>query len=381
MSAIQMTLGYTCGSVELSCAFIDRFMHRCQPVYALIYIYGLRRCTCGDCALSTQDIGSVFNILETDVINAWQYWETEGLVRVEQQDGNMAVTYLPLSDRERAAVAQPKDPQQKDKQDSSLDSTVDPPLQETAKRKVFEVSKRPQYTVDELTVYREQSKEIERLFKYAENMLGKLLTYNDMNVLFGFYDWLRLPVDVIGYLLSYCAENDHRDLRYIERAALDWAEHGLITVEAAMEYVQAFDSDYKEILKAMGQTGAFPTASQKKYLHRWLHEYEMPAAIVMEACDKAALQIGRPKFTYVDKIIEDWHNKGISTIEGVKAEDERFASQKVAGEATNGKLAGKSGKSTQKTGRNRFANFTQRELDYTQMEKKEREYLMKSLKA
>ncbi|MDR1664152.1 MAG: DnaD domain protein, partial [Clostridiales bacterium] len=236
--------------------------------------------------------------------------------------------------------------------------------------KSFVPSGRPQYTVEELTVYKRESKDIERLFTLAEQALGKMLTYHDMNVLFGFYDWLRLPIDVIGYLLNYCAENDKRDMRYIEKVALDWADRQIDDMEKALEYVRTFDRGYREILRSMGQNTGYPTQSQRKYMDRWLNEYQMPAALVMKACDRAAEQLGKPKFTYVDKIIEDWHKKGIKTVEAAEADTIDFRRKAEA--------AAKPEAKTVKN--NKFVNFKQRERDYAQLEKKEREYILRQLK-
>jgi DnaD/phage-associated family protein len=187
-------------------------------------------------------------------------------------------------------------------------------------------------------------------------------------VLFGFYDWLRLPMDVILYMLTYCADNDHRDLRYIEKVALDWAEKQIDDLEKALAYVHTFNKDYNVILKIMGQTTGYPTPSQLKYINKWLQEYEMPTELALLACDRAAVNEGRPTFKYVDGIITNWHKKGIHTVADAETDDADFEKKKPDGKArANGKT-------------NRFVNFKQRERDYNQLEKLEREYLTQSLK-
>ena len=354
MGAIQMNLGYGYSAVELPNAFIDHYMTRCAPVYGLIYIYSLRQCIGGAAAVSSQDIARTFQILETDVVNAWHYWENAGLIRLEGREDGMTVTFLPV--REPAGEAPAK-------------KTPAPPAGVV---RPFVPAGRPQYTVEELTVYRQQSRDIERLFAHAEQTLGKLLTYHDLNVLFGFYDWLRLPVEVIVFLLTYCAGRDRRDLRYIEKVAMDWAENQIGDPEKALEYVQAFDHDYRDILRAMGQPSGFPTPTQRKYIDKWLREYGMTPALALEACDRAAARIGRPKFAYVDKIMEDWHKKGVRSAADINAQDEDFARQKAEAAKTEAKPKTPRG--------NRFINFKQRERDYAQLEKLEREYLTQSLK-
>ena len=341
-------------SVSLSRNFVDRYMPACTPVYALIYIYGLRHASSGGKGLSTQEIGEAFNILETDVLNAWKYWETKGLIKMDSRgDEGLFIKYLPLTEE--------IDNSKTDKEvmsEKSADKPVNAPI--------FNVSLRPNYTVEELSFYQKQSKGIERLFSHGEQTLGKMLTYHDMNVLFGFYDWLRLPMDVIIYMLSYCADGNHRDLRYIEKVALDWAERGISTVDDAKAYTQTFDKEFRAVMTALGHPSAFPSPTQRKYMQKWLNEMDMPLELVVEACDKTAVQIGKPKLTYIDKIITDWHKKGMKSLEAVAAAEANWQKSEKASEEDRTRSPVKQ--------RNRFANFKSRERDYAQIERMEQEY-------
>ena len=359
MRPITFQIAYE-ASVPLPAAFIDRYMPACTPVYALIYIYGLRHTLAGNNDLSTSAIGETFHILETDVLNAWKYWETQGLVKMDTKGENMSIKFLPLPE-------QPK-----------LELVEKPPAKQADMPQVqkFNIEIRPQYTVEELSFYRKQSDAIAKLFQHGEQTLAKMLTYHDLNVLFGFYDWLRLPMDVILYLLSYCEKGGHRDLRYIEKVAVDWAERGINSVEAAAEYVQTFDGDFRAIMKALGHPSSFPSPTQRKYMLKWLNEMEMPLELILEACDKTAVQLGKPKLTYIDKIIADWHKKGIKTLEKVAVAD---ADWQKAGKSTDEIKLKKDRADKPVKKRNRFANFKPRERDYVQLEKMEREYLLKSL--
>ncbi|MCL2462605.1 MAG: DNA replication protein DnaD, partial [Defluviitaleaceae bacterium] len=69
MSNIQMTCAFD--NTFIPNAFIDQYMTKANPVFSLVYIYGLRRCMGGAGSLSVSEIGKELNILETDVINAW----------------------------------------------------------------------------------------------------------------------------------------------------------------------------------------------------------------------------------------------------------------------------------------------------------------------
>ena len=357
MGSIKMQLGYKCSVLELPCTFVDYYMTDCLPVYPLIYIFSLRRLLAGE-SVSSGEIGERFNLTEGDVIKAWRHWESVGLVEIEKPSARkggseeMSIVFLP--------VRQPEKKPEK--------------AEEVANVRPVQMETRPQYTVQELTVYRNQSKDIESLFSRAEQTLGKLLTYNDMNAIFGFYDWLRLPLDVIEYLLTYCADNGHRNLRYIEKCALDWADNDIDDIEKALTYVQAFDRGYREILHYMGQNTGYPTPSHRKYMDKWLNQWQMPMELIMEACDRSVVQIDKPKFSYVDKILADWHKKGVTTIDGVREVDAEFAKskEKPASVRTIKPVAAKPKP-------NRFVNFNQRENDYAHFEKLERAYLAQKL--
>ena len=349
---IKMQLGYENSALELPCLFVDHYMTDCLPVYPLIYIFSLRKLLSGE-GISLQEIGEVFRITESDVINAWRHWENVGLIQIDtnKKSGEMSITFLPVCAPERSAQKE---------QDTVLASS-----EATAKP---QASVRPQYTVQELTVYRNQSKEIEHLFNCAEESLGKLLSYNDMNVIFSFHDWLRLPLDVIEFLLSYCKDHDHRNLRYIEKCAIDWADHDINDIEKALEYVQTFDKDYRTILRHMGQTTGYPTPAQRKYMDKWIG-WNMPLELIIEACDRSVAQIDKPKFSYVDKILAEWHKKNITTMDGVNAADEEFSKSKENPATRQAKAKP-----------NRFINFSQRENDYAHYEQLERAYRTQKLK-
>jgi len=357
MGAIQMRLGYKRAALELAYVFVDHYLTGCAPVYPLIYIYSLRRLLEGD-AVSISEIAEHFKLTDTDVMNAWLHWEQVGLVQLEGQAPDISITFLPVRapEPEKTPETEPK-----------LEKPSLPPQEG-----------RPLYTVQELTLYRSQSKDIERLFSKAEQSLGKLLTYHDMNIIFGFYDWLKLPLDVIEYLFCYCEEHGHRSMRYIEKCALDWSARDIDDLEKALTYVHTFDKNYRAILTRMGKYSSFPTPAQRKQMDEWLYEMHMPLDVILEACDRTTLTAEKPSLSYVNKILSKWHKSGINTTDAVSKADDDYTQQK------NEQKELKEQKATdftaQKPKNNRFINFDQRENDYTQIEKLERQYLLQRLK-
>ena len=352
MSKISMKLAFEKQYMEVPCTFVDYYMTDCLPVYPLIYIFSLRKIMAGE-EITLKEISETFRLTESDVTRAWAHWENVGIVKISNNiNKNMEITFLPVvkpsaeptSEMEEAVVKQVK-------------------------------TSRPQYSVQELAMYRTESRDVERLFTCAEEALGKMLTYNDMNIIFGFHDFLRLPLDVIEFLLTYCRDNDHRNLRYIEKCAIDWHDNNINDLETAMTYVQNFDKNYRTILHYMGLNTGYPTPSHKKYMDRWTKEWNISLELIALACDKSVDQINKPNFKYVDKILQDWHKKNITTVEEVEKAEAEFAKTKET-TITNSNTTAK----VVKAKPNRFINFNQRENDYSQLEQLERAYLAKKLK-
>ena len=332
---IKLDFGHAATSVPNN--FIEHYMAACPPVYSLVYIFALRSFYVGQ-DITTAALAAQFNVTENDISNAWHHWHNAGVVSFDAKNGTL--TFL--------EVGVPEKPQD-----------LPPPTKPA-------IGVRPQYTVDELTMYRQENRGIARIFTCAEKTLGKLLYYTEMNIVFSFYDWLRLPLDVIEYLFAYCEENGHRNLRYIEKCAIDWADNDVIDIEKALEYVQNFDKNYRTILHYMGQTTAYPTPSQRKYMDKWLFEWQMSLELIMEACDRCVAQINKPKFNYVDSILANWYKAKIHDLAAVKAADSAFETQAFV-------------KTENKPRTNRFVNFEQRENDYSKLEQMEREYLQKKI--
>ena len=326
-------------------------MTACPPVYSLIYILCTKKLLCNE-TITIGDLAKQFNITQGDVVNAWQHWQEQGLVNIHgTAETDLQIEFLPIDIPINAQTNEPE--------------TQPDPIRLVA-------ATRPQYPVEELTEYRETSPEIALIFATAQTALGKFLNYNDMNIVFSFYDWLRLPSEVILYLLEYCAENGHRTLRYIEKCALDWVDNDIQTREQAENYVLNFDKNYRTVLHYMGQTSAYPTPSHRKFIDKWLDLWQMPMDIIMEACDRSVAETGKPKFSYVDKILQNWNKKDIRDIQAVKAAEEEFKREKE--KAANAPVAANI------TRPSRFVNFAQRENDHSHFEELDRALLQQELR-
>ena len=228
-------------------------------------------------------------------------------------------------------------------------------------------SVRPDYSPRELALYIKNDK-VRKLFDSAQKKLGKMLSQQDMSLLFSFYDWLGLPMEVIELLLSYCTASGHTGMRYIEKVAIGWAEEGVNTVEKAAEYIELRKTGYRSILQAFGQN-RMPVAAEEAYMKKWLQEYKLPLDVVKLACERTVMQTGKASFAYADRILENWKKAGVSAVADVQAQDAAFAAKK----AQNTPTTQTAEKPQRAQKQNRFINYTQSEWDFAELERLERE--------
>jgi len=166
----------------------------------------------------------------------------------------------------------------------------------------------------------------------TERTLGRVLSSDDMMRLFGIYENLRMPPEVILQLITYCIREGRRtggdraiNLRYIEKAAYTWAHAGIITLEKAEEYIKnledrrSLQGEFKHALKIYDREFS---ATEKKFVDNWI-TMGFEADAIEIAYDRTIIKTGKMAWSYMDSIITNWHKKGIHTADDVKKKDSK----------------------------------------------------------
>lgn len=328
--------------------FIDEYLTAPYPIFVLVYIFFYKHCMNGSLDISIKSASDKLNVLESDILKAFEYWSKEGLINIGNSDKEFLIEFLEVKSKLH---------DKSNKQNSYINTTLSP----------INLNERPNYLLQELEVYKNQNEDIQNLFNLAENTLGKLLKYEELSIIFGLYDWLRLPIDVIKTLFEHCHNNNIRNFRYIEKIAIDWAENKIDTIDKANTHITSFNTNYRGILKALG-INRNPAPAEIKFMDKWLNEYNMPLVVILEACDRTIIETSAPSIKYLDRILLKWNERNIKTLEKVKEADIIFNEEKQ-NKNINKNINKKSNKS------NKFINFTQRNLNFELLEKLEREKL------
>jgi len=196
------------------------------------------------------------------------------------------------------------------------------------------------YTEDEIKEAIAKGSDFTIVIEETQRRLGKILSPDDLLRLYGIYDNLKLPPEVILQLITHCINECHTrgdgrtpSVRYIEQAAYTWEREGVFTIERAEEYLKSLEerkSDRGMIRRVLQITDREFSETEKRYVDGWI-DMGFGSEAIAVAYDKTVINTGGLRWPYIDKILKNWHAKGLHT------------AQELQGEEGKGNSAGQSG--------------------------------------
>ena len=165
----------------------------------------------------------------------------------------------------------------------------------------------------------ENSSEIKFLFTSAETTLGKMLNYTEQRTLIWLHDYYSIAPDLLLMIMDFSKQINTASIGYIEKIAISWHDSGITTHEQAEREIIALQSYFS----AEGQVAARLelnrklTPTEKNFVHEWTDK-GISIDLIIYAYERTIDNIGKVKFSYMDKILTDWHEKGISTVNEAK---------------------------------------------------------------
>ena len=334
------------GSVTcVSNTFIDHYMAGANGEYVKIYLYLLRCLSSNTKDFSITAIAQHLGHTDLDVKRALQYWEARNLLRLEY-DWNQQLSGICLMDPITHGY--------------SHATPVAAPMMPPAAMTVPAASAPPAtMTVPTTSVSptRAEDNVMKELFLLAEAYAHRVLSPQEMETIDYWNARLHFSPELIEFLINHCSAEGHTSIRYMDKVALSWAEQGISTLEEAEASLLTHSEAYHTVTRSFGITGRSLTPVELTYLDRWTKEYGFSKELLEEACNRSILRAPGSPFKYADRILSDWHAKGIRTKEEVEAQDLSFAQNRIAKQATWQAATPR----PQQPKRDRFSNFKERE--------------------
>ncbi len=189
----------------------------------------------------------------------------------------------------------------------------------------------PEYSAADIKRNIDGGSDFKTIVEEVQQRLGRVLSGGDLIILFGIYDYLGLPAEVILLLVGWCIEEQERKygegkrptLRIIEKEAYIWAHRELFTLEAAEAYLRKKSQSKKkseEIKGCLGIKGRPLSPTEEKYITAWL-DMGFDAEAIEEAYDRTIMNKKELIWPYINRIMESWHKKGLHTLQEIKSGD------------------------------------------------------------
>ncbi len=174
----------------------------------------------------------------------------------------------------------------------------------------------PEYETEDLVRRSREDAGFSAIVTEAQKVLGHVISSSDLKRLFGIYDYLALPPEVILMLLNHCvsiSQGRRPSMRFIEKEAYVWANREIMSLEQAEEYIRSSRrrrEDMGRIKESLGIRGRELTATEQKYISSWL-DMGFGEECISIAYDRTVTNTGALKWNYMNKILLSWHEKGI----------------------------------------------------------------------
>lgn len=282
---------------QLENIFINEYMPQAPGDFVKVYVYGFMYASF-DMEISTAVIAKQLGISVKKVIDAWDYWEEMGAIKKHYigVDQNKEYTIEFVSLKELMYSSEEENP-----------NTVSLNMEK------------------EEAVFGDDKFRI--MFDEIEKTLGRSISSTEIKKIITWISEEKIPPEVIKYGVRYCVEKGKSSFKYIESVILNWSNRGFHTIDDISNYLEEIDQrfyQYRRILQALG-FNRNATEKEKEMMDRWFDELGYSMDRILEAVGKTT-GIANPNFSYVNKVLENWHleakkvgsdvNKNISVSQG-----------------------------------------------------------------
>ena len=158
---------------------------------------------------------------------------------------------------------------------------------------------------------------IKEVMFYAEKYLDVQVNDSNRERLISIYNHLYGNVALVEHLLIYGAEHNKKNLRYLERIAVDWNHNHIRNSEDADNYLKNFTDYYGRVIRAFGIRNRDLNDDELDEINKWYDMFHTNSDLIIEACNRTMRRCHEPSFGYTYKILKGWYDNNVSTMDDV----------------------------------------------------------------
>ena len=326
------------GDTPIENIFINDYMPQADGTYVKVYLMGYKYAK-DRLDFNNETISKNLNLPLSDVLNAWNYWENEGIIIKHETDDeyNYIVEFVNLKQ-------------------FYVDNVY---------KHIRNVNDKNSYVDNDKLISTARNPEIKTMMEEIEDMLGRPLKVSEKQKIITWLNKYKTKPYMMTQAFSYSVNNKKiKRFNYIESVVSAWYDAGVVDLDTMVEYLEKRNdrfSAYSRISKALGFNRTL-TEAEMRTIDRWIDEWDFSMEMILK-CLENSTKINNPNLNYFDKILSDWYKNGFKTIDDLK----------------NDKKPEKTKKETSKS-KNKFHNFIQSDITGEELEKIARERFEKKIK-
>lgn len=247
----------------------------------------------------SEQLALLSGVSERKVNDAVHYWADSGVISVEG-----------IQKSERPAVAA----------SAEVAQVIKKPL--PVKEKPVRTTLR--YSPKELANRINENEELRFVITEYEKIKGTVIKDNEIMGFINLIEYYGFDAQSLILMIEYCSKLGKSSMAYLEKMAKDWFDRDIVSypeVEAEIIRQSMLKSYEYKAAKAIGLEGK-PSANQSEKIRLW-NERGISIEMLNIAYDKCMDAISKPSFSYIAKIIDNWFNEGVTTVEAVRKKDDQ----------------------------------------------------------
>ena len=208
-----------------------------------------------------------------------------------------------------------------------------------------------------------RDKRLASLFDEIAAMMGKaMLTPQEIKRISELASQYELSEEYIATLSAHLLEQGNLSVGVLIRRAMKLAGDGVLTAEHLSEYIKDKERERDEYMEYRRVFGIFDrklSPTEIKYISKWSRDLAFGTEIVTMAYDITVMNTSKLSFSYMDKLLCDWHEHGCTTLAECET---RYAERKAELEAEAEKKSAdnekrRSSKKTETTSKVKYGDF------------------------
>lgn len=274
------------------CVVADNFLKMADGEHIKVLLYILRH-PGKDC--SEEEISANTGVEIKTVTDAVKFWQQANVITPQQTSPPALFDMTP-------PVVQP----------AVTENVTENPVIQQQKIKP-DIPKRKNYTGREILHLKQTSPDIKTLLDIVQDTLVKVNNEQIVDII-NMHETLGMKKEVIMVLVNHCKASDEVHCMY--RKAEQWFADNINTMELAMELI-----DYIQQVGQMLQINSAFSEYEQQIIGDWFR-WNITIDMIKEAYEiakfKDKLSIG-----YMNGIIKNWREKGISTLQAIQEDNKK----------------------------------------------------------